>query len=825
MLQRGREQRDNRGVGPVIARLRSELRSQWRAWTGVALLIGFGGGVVLTTAAGARRTATAYDRFLRASHAADLLVSPDETGFPDLYPQLARATHANVTPVIGFGAAPSAHLDEPVLIAASPDRSWLTRVERPKVSAGRMLRPGAADEVFADTTAARVLHLQVGSRLALTIANRNEELPDPAHDKTVTVHVVGIGATRDSIAPVNALATAPTLGAGPAFAHQFGPDNYAFDGAYVTLRPGTTMAAFTTVAQRLARSIPATGGQVAIADEAEQAAQVDHAIRPQAVALALFALLTALTALLAITQVLARRLFLSAGENDALQALGMRRRQLLLVALAEVAAVATLGAGIAFAIAVAASPTMPIGPARLAEPHPGVALDWAVLGLGCIAIVALLVAVMVVPAWRLTRGTSQQEVRRVRGAPRPSTATRWAAAAGTPPATAIGIGYAVDAGGGRTSVPTRGVILVTALAVAAIAATATFGSNLSRLVGTPRLYGQSWDVTVDAQFSPIPMGRVDALLRRQAGVQAWTFGTHADVTIAGRIVPGVALVAKPDTRVAPTVVAGRSAGGPDEIALGSKTLAALHRRVGDFVTAALPQPGPNAPPAKRLRIVGRAVFPFLGEGSFTPTGLGVGAEVTEDALGGHGQAPINFVLIRTVSGHDHAAAIRRVRAAFERAHLCGPYNQCAISTTIRPTDVLNYARIRNTPVALAAVLAILAVGVLANLLVSSIRRRRRDLAILKTLGFRRRQISAAVAWQASTVVVLALLIGLPLGTVAGRWVWSTFASNLGIPGDAHVPVLFFLVMIPTALVIGNLIAAAPGVLASRLPASEVLRSE
>ncbi len=374
-------------MGAVVARLKSELRAHWRAWAGVALLIGFGGGVVLTTAAGARRTATAYDRFLRASHASDLLVSPDKTGFPDLYSQLARATHAEVTPVIGLGVAPVSDPALPGLVAASTDPDWLTRVERPKVTSGRMFRPGAANEVVADLTAARILHLHAGSRLRLVVASRNEELPDLARDKQITVHVVGIVVTRDSVAPVNALATAPTLGAGPAFTRQFRPDQYAFDGAYVTLRPGTTMSAFTATTQRLARRLPATGGNVSIADEHEQAAKVDHAIRPQAVALGLFALLTALTALLAIAQVLSRRLFLAAAENDALSALGMTRHQLMWIALTEVATVATVGALVAVVVAIFASPMMPIGPARLAEPHPGLALDWTVLGLGFVAVV------------------------------------------------------------------------------------------------------------------------------------------------------------------------------------------------------------------------------------------------------------------------------------------------------------------------------------------------------------------------------------------------------------------------------------------------------
>ena len=160
-----------------------------------------------------------------------------------------------------------------------------------------------------------------------------------------------------------------------------------------------------------------------------------------------------------------------------------------------------------------------------------------------------------------------------------------------------------------------------------------------------------------------------------------------------------------------------------------------------------------------------------------------------------------------------------------RSPLCTAENQCTVSTTTRPTDVLNYSRVQSTPLALAAVLALLAIGVVANLLVSSIRRRRRDFAILKTLGFRRRQLSATVAWQATTLVGVALVIGLPIGTALGRWVWSTFARNLGVPADAHTPAGALLLAIPAALVIGNLIAAGPGALARRSKPATALRTE
>jgi len=51
------------------------LRARWRDWLVLTVLIGLAGGAVLAASAGARRTASAYPRFLRYSHASDLLVA------------------------------------------------------------------------------------------------------------------------------------------------------------------------------------------------------------------------------------------------------------------------------------------------------------------------------------------------------------------------------------------------------------------------------------------------------------------------------------------------------------------------------------------------------------------------------------------------------------------------------------------------------------------------------------------------------------------------------------------------------------------------------
>src|SRR6266513_507076 len=58
----------------VLVRLRSELRSRWRTWISLTLMLGLFGGAVIAIAAGARRTDSAYPRFLEWSRAPDVAV-------------------------------------------------------------------------------------------------------------------------------------------------------------------------------------------------------------------------------------------------------------------------------------------------------------------------------------------------------------------------------------------------------------------------------------------------------------------------------------------------------------------------------------------------------------------------------------------------------------------------------------------------------------------------------------------------------------------------------------------------------------------------------
>ena len=97
--------------------------------------------------------------------------------------------------------------------------------------------------------------------------------------------------------------------------------------------------------------------------------------------------------------------------------------------------------------------------------------------------------------------------------------------------------------------------------------------------------------------------------------------------------------------------------------------------------------------------------------------------------------------------------------------------------------------------------------------------------MLKSLGFTRRQVRHAVAWQATTIVAIALLIGLPTGIAGGRWAWHIFAAQLGVLPEPAVPLATIFIAIPAALALANLIAAAPARAAARIQSATVLRTE
>jgi ABC-type lipoprotein release transport system permease subunit len=126
---------------------------------------------------------------------------------------------------------------------------------------------------------------------------------------------------------------------------------------------------------------------------------------------------------------------------------------------------------------------------------------------------------------------------------------------------------------------------------------------------------------------------------------------------------------------------------------------------------------------------------------------------------------------------------------------------------------------------LGGALAAGAVTALGLTLVASVRRRRRDLALLKTLGFTKGQLAATVSWQSTVAVAIGTVGGVPLGIALGRSLWDLFAREIDAAARPSVPVLSVVVIGIGALVLANLVAAIPGRIAARTPTALAFRTE
>ena len=112
-----------------------------------------------------------------------------------------------------------------------------------------------------------------------------------------------------------------------------------------------------------------------------------------------------------------------------------------------------------------------------------------------------------------------------------------------------------------------------------------------------------------------------------------------------------------------------------------------------------------------------------------------------------------------------------------------------------------------------------------HLLLVSVARRRRESGLLKSLGFVRHQVAAAVCWQASTVALVGIVVGAPIGIAASRVLWRRFATNFGVVPVPVVPLLTLTALAVGVLVAANVLAAVPALTAARSRPGQLPRAE
>ena len=831
-------------------RSRATFRRRLGGYLALAVIIGLVGGVAMASVIAARRTDASYPKFLASTSPSDLVVQPFTTPSyaPGFARQLARLPHvrgaavavpltaATITRSGKLGTVLLAHVQ---LAAPVAGGGLFSGQDRITITAGRRADPRSPDQVVATPDAAAVLHLHVGSRLRVGLISRAKSSGIP---RSADLSVVGIGVLNNQVLQdsVDSGRTGFLVGT-PALAREFA--SCCASGMTVGLRLDGGSRYDTAVAQEyqhlLTTSSYISPGQAELYVYVTSAieAQAQRSIRPEAIALTVFGLIAGLAALIIGTQSISRQLRAGADDAGALRALGAGPAMIMADGLPGIVAAVAAGALLAAAAAVALSPFSLFGPVREVEPGRGIYLDWTVLGLGALGLVLVLGGVAAVIAYR--QAPHRAAARDQAGGRRPS-AVRAAAAARLPAAGVEGLRLALDPGRGRTAVPVRSVLAGAVLAMAVVSATLTFGASLTTLVSHPSLYGWNFNYALYAVqgWGSVPVRWASPLLAGDRSVAATTGVEFATVQVNGQTVPAIAAPTRP--AVGPHVLTGHGLDGTHDIVLGPATLAQLHQRVGGIVTMA------SGTFHVRLRIAGTATMPAIGGVLSVHPSMSTGALFSTAILpGGAGSGPFgpvlagpNAILVRLRPGVSPAAGqrsmqaiTRRITAALNSPRVLAASGGDSVADTVdllpaqRPAEIVNYRSMGVMPAVLAGGLAIGAVAGLGLTLVASVRRRPRDFALLKTLGFTRIQLSGAVAWQSSVIAAAGLVVGVPVGIAFGRLLWLAFAHQLSAVPEAVVPTASIALAAAAALVLANLVAALPGRQAARTPAALLLRAE
>jgi predicted lysophospholipase L1 biosynthesis ABC-type transport system permease subunit len=223
--------------------------------------------------------------------------------------------------------------------------------------------------------------------------------------------------------------------------------------------------------------------------------------------------------------------------------------------------------------------------------------------------------------------------------------------------------------------------------------------------------------------------------------------------------------------------------------------------------------------------VGTAVLPP----DFNGQGLGTGAIFTMDALSGQscGHESRNSCILSDLLARAGVFIVRAAPDAQGRAALDSLIRQqsAAVNFPGPPTDLVNFGQAVNFPLLFGLIVVLFGVGTLLHLLLSSLTRRRRETGLLKSLGFVRRQVALSVSWQTTTVALIGIVVGVPVGVAAGRAVWSAFATNLGVGTAPVVTTWVIAVLAVGTLVVANLLAVVPAYLAARSKPAALLRTE
>lgn len=785
---------------------RIEVRRQWRGVLLLTLLVALVVGTVLASVAGGRRARTSFDRYLTQLNPPDVLA----TGEPEALDELVDLPMVAAAPEFELAAAfPADSAEDFFPMAVSTDGLVPGTYLRNPVIEGRRADPDQPLEVALSERTAQRLGVDVGDvipMLSLSPAAaadiESESGPDP-DGPAFELTVVGIVRDAGDIASRSTDLTLTFLT--PAFRDRFPLTAIGSlaAGRFVVLRDGADLSDLTDATAGL----PVELDPSFAADAA--ASQADPTMAAIATALYVFAGVAAVAGLATIGHAVGRMQGAATADDRTLAAIGVGRagRWARLVAPGWVAV--GLGVPLGLGLAVAASPLLPIGLARRAEPDLGIHVDAWVLVLGAVA--SLIAALGVVAA---IGGLSARAAGRARHALRPSQVVGTATSAGAPPAVVTGLTMAL--GSWRHGRSAAGAAIAgAAVGVLGVLAALVFATSIDRLVDTPSLYGWGWDAHIsgadisdlDPTTSSAPLvddPDISVVAEIEMQLEATIDGSPVFVTSAIDV----------KGHLEPVIVKGEAPVAADEMAVARDTLDAVGAEVGDRVDLDLGD-GP-----REMRVSGMVALPVSGDGGSSTTGVYL-ATAAAQALATSARCEGGSSCYRNVAivvADD--ARLEEVVARYE-----DPALNATVDLPSPPGEVERLTAVQHLPWFLAGLLGLLAAVAVTYSAALAVRRRRRDLAVLRVIGMSAAQLRGVVAVQVLVLAVAGGVLGSLLGVLAGRQVWRWVASSLGMPFSPAVPLAASLLVPCAAVLITQLAATFSRRAAGRTQPALALRTE
>lgn len=423
-----------------------------------------------------------------------------------------------------------------------------------------------------------------------------------------------------------------------------------------------------------------------------------------------------------------------------------------------------------------------------------------------VAGVAVIVLVFTaVPAWRagrlstlraLTTGVAAE-------ASRPSLPAKIAVWLRLPPLLVIAIKDAF-------SKPVRAALTIGALTLAVMTVTFMLGLDAT-LIGArdnPTSFGaEPFELTVTP--SGLARDQVSTLIEAQPDVQRYVTRTWFEPRIPGRdhVLSMWALGGDYEDIGFP-IVDGRMFSGPDEAVLGLGLARELDLGVGDRITVLINGRGLNLP------IVGTYVEDN-NRGRMMMFDVATTAGIVQSR-------PYVTYGVKLVEGANpeeaRASLLRDAGDGIEVDNLAQGWADSVDETRVEVRTVL---------LALNGVLlAIAAVNLLTTLLFT-VRERRRDVGILKSIGLTPVQVTSAFVAGSAVLAVIAVAVGVPAGILVVDFLVDFFGEEEGwAKGLAQAPSIgWLLLVVPLTIVVAAIGSVLPAIQAGRSRVTDALRYE